>query len=294
MKKFQVLTDSTSDIEKVLREELEIDYVQMLFAQDGVEYGADLDWGRIDPHTYYERMLKGSRSTTGLATFGEFENKFRKYLEQGMDILYISCSSKLSGTVNNGRLVADELLKEFPNRRIVCFDSLRSCYAQGIMVMDAAKMALDGKELDEVCNYLEENKLNYQVHATVETLQFLKLSGRVKASTAFFGNLFGVKPIIVSDANGNNYAYKKIKGRKSSLNEIINIVKTRMIDPKNSTLFIEHADKIEDAEYIANGLKDFVKETHISYVGPIIGATVGPGTITVSFYGQKIDFASEE
>ncbi len=294
MKRFQVLTDSTSDIEKVFREELEIDYVKMLFNQDGVEYMADLDWGSISPHTYYQRMSKGSRSTTGLATYAEFESKFREYLEKGIDILYISCSSKLSGSVNNGRLVAAELLKEFPDRTIVCFDSLRSCYAQAIMAIDAAKMSLEEKELKEVVNYLEENRLNYQVHATVDTLQFLKLSGRVKASTAFFGDLFGVKPIIVSDAKGNNYAYKKVKGRKNSLNEMINIIKDRMIDPENSILFIEHADKVEDAEYIANSLKDFVKEIHISYIGPIIGATIGPGAITCSFYGKQVDFSSEE
>lgn len=294
MKKFQVIADSTCDVEKELREEVELDYVKMLFTQEGIEYEADLDWGRIDPHTYYESMTKGNRSTTGLATFGEFQTQFRKYLEQGLDILYISCSSKLSGTINNARLVASELLKEFPERRIECFDSLRSNYSQGIMAMDAAKMALEGKELDEVLSYLEKNRLNYQVHATVDTLHFLKLSGRVKASTAFFGDLFGVKPIIVSDAKGNNYAYKKVKGRKNSLNELINIIKTRMIDPENSTLFIEHADKIEDAEYIANSLKDFVKEIHISYVGPIIGATIGPGAITCSFYGKQVDFSSEE
>lgn len=294
MKKFQVLTDSTSDVVKEIREEFELDYVRMLFTQDGVERNADLDWGEINPKTYYDQMRKGSRSVTGLATFGEFQEKFRKYLEQGMDILFIGCSTRLSGTVNNAKLVAAELLTEFPDRRIICFDSLRTNYAEGLMAIDAAKMALDGKELDEVVNYLEDNCLNYQVHATVDTLQFLKLAGRIKASTAFFGNLFGVKPIIVSDAKGNNYGYKKVKGRKNSLNELVNIVKTRMINPKESILFIEHADSLEDAEYVAKELEGFVKEIKISWLGPIIGATIGPGAITCNFYGEKVDFASEE
>lgn len=294
MRKFQVLTDSTSDVEKKYRDEFKLDYARMLFTQDGVEYEADLDWGKISPKTYYEAMRQGSRSFTGLVTFGEFQRVFRKYLEQGLDILYISCSSKLSGTINNANFVASELLKEFPERKIICFDSLRSNYSQGLMAIDAASMALEGKEMDEVLKYLEEHCLNYQVHATVDTLHFLRLSGRIKATTAFFGNLFGVKPIILSDAKGNNYAYKKVKGRKKSLNELIDIIKERMIDPQNGMLFIEHADSLADAEYIAESLKDYVKNINISCLGPIIGATIGPGAITCSFYGEKVEIASEE
>ena len=294
MKKFQVLADSTCDVEKVYRDEVELDYVKMVFTQSGNNYEADLDWGQIDAHSYYEEMRKGNRSVTGLATTLEFETKFRKYLDQGLDILYISCSSKLSGSINNGRLVAEELLADYPGRRIICFDSLRSNYSQGMMALDAAKMALEGKKLDEVVAYLEENKLNYQVHGTVGTLHFLILSGRVKASAAFFGNLLGVKPLIVSDINGNNFAHKKVKGRKTSLDELINIIKTEIINPSEATLYIEHADCLADAKYMADKLEGFVKKINISYVGPIIGATIGPDAITCSFYGNKVVMAGEE
>lgn len=211
-----------------------------------------------------------------------------------MDILFISCSSRLSGTLNNAKLVASELLQEFPERKIICFDSLRSNYAEGLMALDAAKMALEGKEMDETLKYLEENCLNYQVYATVETLNFLKLAGRVKATTAFFGNLLGVKPMIVSDALGNNYAFKKVKGRKNSLMELAKIIKDRVINPENATVFIEHADALEDAKFISSQIEGTVKDVRISYVGPMIGATVGPGSITISFYGEKVDIANKE
>lgn len=294
MKKFQVIADSTCDVEKVFRDEVELDYVKMVFNIKGVEYMADLDWQEITPQEYYELMRQGNRSLTGLAATGEIEEKFKKYLEQDLDILYISCSSKLSGTVNNARLVAQELKELYPERRIVCFDSLRSNYAQGIMALDAAKMALAGKELDEVISYLEANCLNYQVHGTVGTLHYLKLCGRVKASAAFFGNLLGVKPLIVSDINGNNFAHKKVKGRKTSLDELINIIKAEIINPSEATLYIEHADCLVDAQYMADKLNGFVNKINISYVGPIIGASIGPDAITCSFYGNKVVLAGEE
>ena len=92
MRKFQVLTDSTSDVEKELRETTGLDYVKMVFTLEGIEHQADLDWGNIDPKTYYDKMRKGNRSVTGLAPFGNLQSKFREYLEKGMDILFISCS----------------------------------------------------------------------------------------------------------------------------------------------------------------------------------------------------------
>ena len=294
MGKFQVLTDSTSDVEKELRESVGLDYINMVFTIEGIEYQADLDWGKITPQVYYDKMSKGNRSITGLAPFGNIEGKFRNYLEKGMDILFIACSSKLSGTFNNAKIVADELLQEYPDRKIICFDSLRSNYAEGLMALDAAKMAMEGKEIEEVVKYLEENCLNYQVYATADNLNYLKLAGRVKATTAFFGNLFGVKPIIVSDAKGNNYAFKKVKGRKNSLMELAQIVKDRVINPETATVFIEHADALEDAMFIASLIEGYVKNIHISYIGPIIGATIGPQAITICFYGKKVEIASEE
>lgn len=294
MKTFQVLLDSTSDVEKKFRDELELDYCRMSFTLDDDNYIADLDWSEITPHDFYEAMIEGKRSITGLVPIPEFEKRFRMYLDKGLDVLYIACSSKLSGSIQAAQLVAEELSKEYPDRKIVCFDSLRSNYAQGIMGMDAAKLGLEGKNIDEVVEYLQQHRLNYQVHATVSTLKYLKLAGRIKATSAFFGNLLGVKPIIVSDSKGHNYAYKKVKGKKTSYDELIQIVKDRMFDPQNSKLFIEHADCLEDAMYFADALKDYVKEINVSMLGPIIGTAIGPGSITLNFFGKEVDFSIED
>jgi DegV family protein with EDD domain len=296
MRKFQVLTDSTSDLQKEFRDKLNIDYINMVYTINGVTYDADLDWNNLSPTDYYNMMREGARSITGLIKTIDTEMKFEEALKQGLDVLYIACSSALSGSVNAAKITASELLERYPERKIVCFDSLRSNYAEGLIAYDAAVMANSGMELDEVVKVLEETKLNYHTIATVETLDYLKKAGRIKASKAFFGNLMGVKPIILADANGNNYSFKKIKGRKASLDDIVNYVKENITNPCEKIVFVEHADCIKEAEYVKNQIEKLVnpKEVRISVLGPIIGATVGPGTITINFNGNKVTMVSGE
>lgn len=293
MKQFQVLTDSTADVEKKYRDKYDLDYMKMIFTIDGKDYDADLEWKEISPTQYYEMMRGGKRSVTGQIQPSEVEEKFKKYLDAGLDILYVSCSSKLSGSYNYAEVYAKELLEKYPGRRIVCFDSLRSNYAEGLVAIDAAKYALEGKSLDETVEQLTKDRLSYQVYATAGSLAWLKKAGRVKASAAFFGNLIGIKPLIVSDAKGNNFAFKKVKGRKASLDEFVNIIVERMTNPEQGLLCIEHADCYEDAKYIATEVakKINVKEINISDLGPIIGATTGPDTITINFFGQEVTIA---
>lgn len=296
MKKFQVLTDSTSDVEKKYRDEYDFDYLKMVFRLKDREYDADVDWNEISAHDYYDSMRNGNRFITGLVKTEEFETKFKKYLDMGLDILYIACSSKLSGSLNNGKAIAKDLLEKYPGRKIICIDSLRSTYGQGQIAIAAAKLALEGLDIEQANKIIEDTKLNYQTYATVGSLEWLKKAGRVKASTAFFGNLFGVKPIIVGDALGNNYAYKKVKGRKASLDDIISTVKERIVNPNEATVYVEHADCIKDCQYVVDTIKETVnpKEIIIGNVGPIIGATTGPDTILVSFYGEKVTIIGEE
>lgn len=298
MKKFQVLTDSTADVEKSYREEYDFDYLKNTFRFVGEEkeYDADLDWEELSAKEYYDKMRKGYLSKTSMVKTSEFEEKFNKYLSEGLDILYIACSSKLSGSYESGKMIAKELLQNYPDRKIICIDSLRSNYAEGLMSIDAAKMALDGMDIEEVAEYLENNKLNYHTYATVATLDYLKKAGRVKASKAFFGNLMGVKPIIIADAIGQNYSFKKVKGRKASLDEIVNQVKENIENASEATVFVEHADCLESAEYVADKIKELVnpKKINISTLGPIIGATTGPDTITVNFYGKKVTIVGED
>ena len=296
MKKFQVLTDSTSDVEKSFRDEYELDYLKMVFTINSRDYDADLDWTDIKPEEYYGLMRKGYRSVTGKVKASEVETKVEKAFKEGLDVLYVACSAKLSGSISTAKMYAEDLLKKYPDRKLICYDSMRTNYAEGLMAMDAAKMALDGLSIDECVAKLNDERLKYQTFATVGSLEWFRKAGRIKATAAFFGNLFAVKPIVIGDANGNNYAYKKVKGRKPSLDDIVQTTIERIEDPENKIVFVAHADCPQDAEYVKERLlaSGKIKNVHISPLGPIIGATTGPDTISVNFYGKKIDIAGEE
>ncbi len=295
MREFAIVTDSTSDLCHDLREKYNIDYVQMNISYDDKELPASLDWEIYTAKQLYDVMRAGKRVRTTQVPYGSFLEKFRKYASEGKDVLYISCSSALSGSINIARSVKEEVLEEYKDARIECVDSLISCLGQGLLVIEVAKLREEGKNLDEVIEWLENNKLKMQQAATVEDLEYLKRAGRVKASSAFFGNLFGVKPIIISDVIGQNYAFKKVKGRTASLKYLVEYMKENVVDIENQVIGIGHADNIEAANFVKDEiLKEFKpKEIFIDYIGPIVGASVGPGTIGLYFMGKEVTIKGE-
>ena len=288
--KFAILADSTSDLKPESLKEYNIDYVNMNYVVDGKEYPAMLEWTSHSPKEFYDIMRGGKRITTTQVSQNTFIEKMTYYLEQGMDILYLACSSALSGSINLGNNVAKELMEKYPERTIICVDTLISSLGQGYLAILASKLRSEGKSLTEVAQYIEDMKLTVNQVATVEKLDYLKQAGRVKASSAFFGNLFGVKPIIISDAIGQNYAIKKVKGAINARNEIVNMICESVVDPENQTLYISHADSIEVAENWRDAIMEKVpfKDCYINYIAPIVGASVGPGTVDVYFVGKEV------
>lgn len=290
MRDYQILTDSCSDLTTELRNKYGIDYVQMNIVYNGKELPADLDWKTYSPKEMYDIMRGGTRITTTQVPAETFNASFTAYAEKGVDVLYIGCSSALSGSVNTGHVVANEVMEAHPEMKIVCIDSLNSCMGEGMLAIKAAELKAEGKSIEEVAEYIEQNKLKYNQFAVAETLEYLKRAGRVKASKAFFGNLFGVKPIIISDARGANYAIKKAKGRKGSILETVAMCKEAIENPEEQTLYILHADCEEDVKLFKEELLKEIpcKDTYVSYIGPIIGASVGPGTLAVYCVGKEV------
>ncbi len=296
MQKFAIITDSCSDLSKELREKNEIDYVQMNIVLDEKELPASLDWDIYTPRVMYDWMREGKVLKTTQVPQMLYYERFKKYIEDGYGILSISCSSALSGSVNTSYVVRDLLLEEYPDAEIYCIDTLNSCLGEGLIALTAANMRRSGKSLQEVAEWIEANKLKVNQVATVESLEYLKRAGRVKTSSAFFGNIFGVKPIIISDAIGNNYAFKKVKGRKNSFTELVSLVNEYIENSENQTILLGHADCIEDAETIKEMLLANVKcqGVYIDYIGPIIGASTGPGTIGIYFFGKEVTIVGEK
>ena len=292
MKKYVIVTDSCSDLEKELREKYDIDYIPMHITSGDEEYLADLDWGQISVKDFFDSMRAGKIYKTAQITEKQYTEAYEKYINDGYDILSISCSSALSASVKASQKVAEDLMAKYPDSKIVCIDSLSACYGLGLLCITASELRKEGKSIEETAAYIEENKLKMNQECTVEKLTYLKNAGRVSAASAFFGGLLSVKPIIISDAKGINNAVEKVKGRKAAIARVAERVAEEYIKGPYQKVYFEHADCIEDLEV----LKDLVLskidtngvEIHVGTLGPIIGASAGPGTVAVFFFGKEV------
>lgn len=295
MNKIALFGDSTCDLTPEIRKARDIDYVRMLVnwkdkEKKDHEIYASLDWEVLSPKEYYDLMRNGAVIFTSQVTEQEFDVKFVPHLKKGEDILYIACSSALSASGSLAvRLAKDKYAAQYPNSRIVVVDSLCSCMGQGSMILKAADMRDAGKSLDEIADFITKERLRFNQAATVEDLSTLAKHGRVKAAKAFFGNIFGVKPIIISDGRGNNYAVEKAKGRRNALVRLAEIVKERVIKPEEQICYVSHADaKPEDVELVVSKIKEIgFKEVVVGDLGPIISASCGPATFGIYYYGQE-------
>ncbi len=291
MRPVKIVTDSCSDLPKELREKYGIDYMMMNTVKDGKETPASLDWEFYSPKELYDSIRNGERVTTTMVPPSEFQKYFRAELEKGNDIVYIACSSKLSGSVNVGKVEAENILKDFPGAVICCVDSINACIGEGIIAIKAASLRDEGKSAKEIESAILPIRNNVNQFVTVHNLNALKAAGRVTGSSAFFGNLLGVKPIIISDKVGNNTPIKKAKGRLNSLKEIVALTAEAVEGIDNPTIYITHADCEDEARDVAEMIKEAIPgaNTYITYIGPIIGASIGADAIGLFSYGKSIE-----
>lgn len=293
MSSVKVITDSCADMGKELREKYGVDYARMSVVWDGTEKYASTDWDLYTVKELYDAMRGGAKITTQQVSATEFERVFGIYLEQGLDIVYIACSSALSGSYNTGLMVAGKLAEKYPNNRVICVDPKTSCGGEALVVIEAAKVAAAGATVDEVAAQAERAAQRSMQFCTVGSLTYLKRAGRVKASAAFFGNLFGIRPILISNKRGENEAVKKIKGRRNVLDECVAMLEKSVCDPdypvEKQTVFVVHADCETDAAYLAEQVKIKLNpaEIVINAIGPIIGASAGPDTVALYAFGDQ-------
>ncbi|MCR5585070.1 MAG: DegV family protein [Lachnospiraceae bacterium] len=294
MNKVKIITDSCSDLSRDLRDKYDIDYAKMYTEYEGKETAASLDWDIYTPQELYKIMRDGKRVLTTQVPVQEFKRVFTKYINEGFDIVYIGCSSKQSGSVNTGFVVAKELMEQNPGHEIYVVDALNACMGEGILAIRGAEYRDLGKSAKEIFDLLNKEAKTVNEYITVHSLDALKRAGRVKASAAFLGNLFGVKPILISDKNGDQVPIKKVKGRQTSLNEVVSLLKESIVNPEEQTVYIVHADCEEEAKELEKIVKEQIpcKDTHISYIGPIIGASIGPDAIGLFAFGKEVTFVA--
>ncbi len=297
MRKLQVLTDSCSDLSKELLEQYGIDYCRMNTVRSEEETPASLLWEYYTPHELYEVMRGGERVKTTQVPAPEFQCVFTKYLEAGCDIVYVGCSSKQSGSVNTAQVVAKKLLESYPEASIYCVDSLNASMGEGMLAIYAAELASSGSSAEDVYHAVMAKRKQVNQFVTVHSLDALKRAGRVTGSAAFFGNLMGVKPILISDADGVQTPIKKAKGRLNSFKDMVKMLGESIVSPQEQTVYIAHADCSEEELTMMKSLISAsipCREIVCVYIGPIIGASIGPDAIGIWAFGNEVTYRVSE
>ena len=289
MANYVLFTDSCADLPLKLYEELEIHVIPLAFLLEGQTYRNTPDESSMKFSEVYGKLRDGAHITTSAVNVEEFRNAFLPHLQEGKDILYLSFSSALSGTYQAGTIAASELMEEFPGRTIRVVDTLGAALGQGLQVYRTAKKRLEGATLEEAATFAEENRLCTSHWFTVDDLFFLKRGGRVSGATALVGSALGIKPVLHVDNEGRLIKVSTVRGRKNSLKALADKLKETAIHPAEQTVFIGHGDCREDAEYLAELLREScgIRDIVIDYVGPVIGAHSGPGTIALFFIGTE-------
>ena len=289
MSEYVLFTDSNTDLPADLVQQLDLSVIPMLFEMDGKSYYNYPDNHEMDPKEFYAALRGGKVCTTSQVSPSRFDEIFSPVLESGRDILYLCFSSGLSGTYNTSRLAVEELREKFPDRKIRTVDTLAASMGQGLLVYLAAKKRQEGMSLDELGDWVEENRLKLCHWFTVDDLMFLKRGGRVSSAAAVTGTMLGIKPVLHVDDEGHLIPMEKVRGRRASLDALVKHMQATAIRPAEQTVFISHGDCQADCDYVAQQLREKmgVKEIVTSYIGPVIGAHSGPGTVALFFVGEK-------
>lgn len=295
MRDFVIFGDSTCDLDLTLRQQYNIDYIAMNYIVDDQEYPASLDWESHGVQSFYDLMRQGKRVFTTQVPQNVLQERFRSVLESGKDVLYIACSSALSASVKAAQLVGQELEAQYPGSAVCCVDSLISSLGQGYLLMEASRKRDQGMDARQTAAYIESIRLRVNQCGTVASLEYLRRAGRVKASKAFFGNLFGVKPLIISDIRGQNYAFKKAKGNANARAAIAE----HIVDAAQGVydeLYLTHADCSEEIELLKQEIlaRAPFRNVTVGYIGPIVGASVGPGTVIAFVFGKEVTIEGNE
>lgn len=290
MNEYVILTDSSCDLPQELADSLELVVLPLSVNLDGTEYAGYLDGREIGFEEFYNSIREKKPAYTSAINSDAFLKIMRDFLSRGSDVLYLGFSSGLSATYSVGAAVAAQLAKEYPERKIFTVDTLCASMGQGLLAYLTVQKKLAGASIEEARDFAEETKLRLCHWFTVDDLWHLKRGGRISAAAAAMGSMLNIKPVMHVDNAGRLIPMEKVRGRKKALQGIVARMKQTAIDPENQTVFISHGDCLDDAQYVANLVKSELgvkKDILINYVGSVIGAHSGPGTVALFFLGEK-------
>ena len=284
----KIITDSACDLKREYIDKNNIALLSLILNLEGQAIKDDLGKS-LSYEEFYNKMRHGATPTTSQINAHDFEEEFTKYIKNGDSIIYISISSSLSGTFNSANIARNNLIEEYPEAKIELVDSSSVSMGQGLLVLKACEMRDNGASIEEIVEWIEENKRKVIHSILIDDLNHLKRGGRISGATATIGSLLNIKPSAYLDDEGKLVQGEKIKGKKKALRFLANEVKERAVETENEVLYICHGDCLEEAEALRDIILQEVKfkDVIINYVGNVVGAHAGPGVLAAIFLGKN-------
>ena len=289
MSEYVLITDSSADLSQEMVQELGVTVLPLSFTIQGKTYRNYPDNREMDLPLFYDMLRAGELATTSAVNVAEYTQAVEPILQEGKDVLILAFSSGLSSTYQASVLAAGELREKYPDRKIYTVDTLCASLGQGLLVYLAAQEQRKGKSIEEVRDWAEETKLNLCHQFTVDDLHFLKRGGRISATTAVVGSMLQIKPVLHADNEGHLINIGKARGRQASLKALVDKMEKTVTEEGRKTVFISHGDCRKDAVTVADMVRERfgTQDIRINFVGPVIGAHSGPGTLALFYLGTE-------
>lgn len=286
---YQIITDATADLSEELLTGLpEVKIIPMHVQVNGKEYLFG-PGGNITNEEFYAYLRAGQFATTSQINPQTYFQYFTKALAEGMDVLYLCFSSSMSGCFQAAGICIEELKEQYPERKIICIDTLCASVGEGFLVLEAAKRQAEGMEIDELASWVMENRMNVCHWFTVDVFDHLKYGGRVGAASAAIGTMLGIKPMLHVDNDGKLAVMEKPRGQKKAMEALLKRMDAGWMTGFGQRVIIGHGDDLDKAKLlqaeVANKFPN--AEIQLAYIGPVIGAHTGPGMLAVIYWGNN-------
>lgn len=285
-----LLTDAACDLDKEFVDSQENFYVfPMNYSINGKEHVFASFDGSPDLKNLYDQMREGAVPTTAQINLNDYLNVFNKLTGEGHDVLYVCLSSGLSGTFQTALLARSMVMEKNPEAQLYVVDGLSAASGQGLLIYYALEQRAGGMDARQLADWVSDNRQHIIHWFTVDKLDYLYRGGRVSRSSAVVGDMLRIKPVMNVNFEGKLIAQEKVAGRKRSLKAMAERYETTADRSRWNTVFIAHGDCAEDAEYLAEKVREINPNVQIRFqrVGTIIGCHTGPGIMTLFFWSNQ-------
>lgn len=290
MKDYVIVTDSTTDLPIDVVNELGVTVLNLRFTIDGKEYENYLDEREMPSKEFYGLIRQGFMPATTQINVSDFVECLTKFVKEDKDVFVMCFDSKLSGTYNSLCVATNIVKEEYPDAKIIPFDTLSASTGEGLFVYEAALRKKQGYTIDQLHEWCLANRCRVNHWFTVDDIDHLKRGGRLTNAAAFAAKLLKIKPFLICDDEGRLRVKKKCIGRKKAILELYEKF-IENYDENTSCLIISHGDCYDEAKELADKIMNEsgkkINKLMINYIGPVIGAHSGPGTIAIFYMGLK-------